>query len=177
VIERRVDRRLVAIDGLCGELDIGIGGRAATRAAESSMYGEQLLNLRVLVVEDNRVMADVMRFNFNRAGFDVVVAGNGLVAWELLKTEAFQLLVTDYQMPEMDGRELCNRIRADLRFDNLPIILLTAKGLELDHVRLTADLGVNLILCKPFSPRQLVAAAQEWTGKSAAPGCPALAGR
>ena len=138
------------------------------------MHGEQPLKLRVLVVEDNRVMADVMRFNFNRAGFDASVAYNGKVAWNLLQIEEFQLLVTDYQMPEMDGKELCRRIRAEARFANLPIILLTAKGLELDRERLTRDLGVSLILYKPFSPRQLVAVAQEWTSKSPSAVCPAL---
>ena len=138
------------------------------------MHGEQPLKLRVLVVEDNRVMADVMRFNFNRAGFDASVAYNGKVAWGLLQIESFQLLVTDYQMPEMDGNELCRCIRAEARFANLPIILLTAKGLELDRERLTRDLGVSLILYKPFSPRQLVAVAQEWTSKSPSAVCPAL---
>ncbi|MBI3866022.1 MAG: response regulator [Planctomycetia bacterium] len=120
--------------------------------------------LRVLVVEDNRVMADVMRFNFSRAGFEVTVAANGRAAWGSLQDGPFHLLVTDYQMPEMDGGELCRRIRSESRFSDLRIILLTAKGLELNRDRMMRDLGVNLILHKPFSPRQLVAAAEELTG-------------
>lgn len=127
----------------------------------SQNEGDQPSGIRVLVVEDNRVMADVMRFNFNRAGFSSTVALNGRIAWDLLQAETFQLVVTDLQMPEMDGRELCRRIRAESRFADLPIILLTAKGLELDRERLTRELGLSLILYKPFSPRQLVAAAEE----------------
>jgi CheY-like chemotaxis protein len=157
-------------------LETGPGGRNVARAVELPMHGEQPRKLRVLVVEDNRVMADVMRFNFDRAGFDAVVAGNGKAAWELLQAEAFQLLVTDYQMPEMDGRELCLRIRAEPRFAKLPIILLTGKGLEIDRDGVTRELGVSLVMYKPFSPRQLVAIAQEWTGKSPAAVSPALLG-
>src|SRR5258708_6683114 len=104
--------------------------------------------IRVLVVEDNRVMADVMRFSFNRASFSSTVALNGRIAWDLLQIEAFDLLVTDLQMPEMDGEELCRRIRAEPRFDDLPIILLTAKGLEIDRDRLARELRLNLILYK-----------------------------
>ncbi|HEY2253518.1 MAG TPA: response regulator [Planctomycetaceae bacterium] len=128
----------------------------------SQSDGEQPPGLRVLVVEDNRVMADVMGFNFDRAGFAVTVALNGRIAWDLLQTETFQLLVTDFQMPEMDGGELCRRIRSDSRFADLPIILLTAKGLEIDRERLTRELGLSLVLYKPFSPRQLIAAAEEF---------------
>jgi DNA-binding response OmpR family regulator len=137
------------------------------------MSGEQVQGLRVLVVEDNRVMADVMRFNFNRAGFSVAVALNGRLAWDLLQSDVFQLVVTDFQMPEMDGGELCRRIRAESRFDGLPIILLTAKGLEIDRERLTRELGLSLILHKPFSPRQLVAAAEECAARSIGAACPA----
>jgi CheY-like chemotaxis protein len=134
--------------------------------------GEQAPGLRVLVVEDNRVMADVMRFNFNRAGFSTTMALNGRIAWDLLQTETFQLLVTDFQMPEMDGGELCRRIRAESRFDGLPIILLTAKGMEIDRDRLSRELGLSLILYKPFSPRQLVAAAEECATKGVGAVCP-----
>jgi CheY-like chemotaxis protein len=140
----------------------------------SAQQGQQAPGLRVLVVEDNRVMADVMRFNFNRAGFSATVALNGRIAWDLLQVETFQLLVTDFQMPEMDGGELCRRIRTEPRFDRLPIILLTAKGMEIDRDRLTRELGLSLILYKPFSPRQLVAAAAECAAGSVGAVCPAL---
>lgn len=125
------------------------------------MDSELPSGVRVLVVEDNRVMADVMRFNFDRAGFSATVAHNGQIAWDLLQTQDFELLVTDYQMPEMDGEELCRRIRAEARFVDLAIILLTAKGLEIERDRFTRELGLSLIMYKPFSPRQLVAAAEE----------------
>jgi len=140
----------------------------------SQINGEPPPGIRVLVVEDNRVMADVMRFNFNRAGFSTTVALNGRIAWDLLQTEVFELLVTDLQMPEMDGDELCRRIRSDLRLAGLPIILLTAKGMELDRDRLTRELGLSLILYKPFSPRQLVSAAMECVARDIVTVDPAL---
>lgn len=140
----------------------------------SPKQDEQTPGIRVLVVEDNRVMADVMRYNFSRAGFSTTVALNGRIAWELLQSEEFQLLVTDLQMPEMDGAELCRRIRAESRFTDLPIIMLTAKGLEIDRDRLTRELALSLILYKPFSPRQLVAAAEDCVAGKSGAVCPAL---
>ena len=111
---------------------------------------------KILVVEDNRIMSDVIRFNLERAGFDVSVCGNGRQAVELLDCERFDVIITDYQMPIMDGEELCRHVRQDLRHADVPIIMITAKGFELDVVRLTEELSLSKILSKPFSPKEVV---------------------
>jgi two-component system alkaline phosphatase synthesis response regulator PhoP len=112
---------------------------------------------RILVVDDDRVMLNVVRFNFERAGFNVNVARDGSQAWNLLQTEDFDLVITDYKMPEMNGEELCRRMRQDASRRDIPVILLSAKGLELDLAHLQEELGLCEVVFKPFSPSSLVA--------------------
>ena len=111
---------------------------------------------RILAVEDNPALAGVIRFNLRKAGFAVTCARNGHEAWQLLGSQQFDFLVTDHQMPEMTGYELCERMRADPRLCRLPVIMLTAKGLELELSKLKDKLGVMHVLPKPFSPSELV---------------------
>jgi len=115
----------------------------------------------ILIVEDNCVMADIMRFNFKRAGFDVTLAANGCEGLERLRDRQFDLIVADYQMPQMNGEEFCRRLREDPRHAETPAFLCTAKGFEIDTVKLSEELKITRILTKPFSPRELVAAASE----------------
>jgi DNA-binding response OmpR family regulator len=93
---------------------------------------------------------------FSKAGFRVTSDGDGQAAWESIQRERPQLLITDLQMPGMDGLELIRRIRANPELHDLPVILLTAKGLEFDNDELRERFGVSEIVCKPFSPRELV---------------------
>lgn len=110
----------------------------------------------ILVVDDNLALNGVIRFNLERAGFKVSVAPNGADAWAKLQQQRFDLVVTDYQMPELTGYELCQRMRQDDRNAEIPVVLLTAKELELDLPRLREDLGILEVFPKPFSPRELV---------------------
>lgn len=116
---------------------------------------------RVLIAEDNRALADVTRFNLTRAGFNVTVARNGKEAQEHLQRAEFDCLVTDYQMPLMNGEELCRWIRTQSTLSELPIVLLSAKGLEVDQERMRLELGVRAFLFKPFSPRELAETVSE----------------
>jgi CheY-like chemotaxis protein len=111
---------------------------------------------RILVAEDNPALAGVVRFNLEQAGLIVTLARNGREAWEALdRGDQIELVLTDQQMPEMNGLELCQKIREDGRFAKLPIIMLTAKGLELEVNRLRDEMGVQEVVSKPFSPREL----------------------
>lgn len=121
---------------------------------------ENSVKRSVLVVEDNPAMATLVRFNLTRAGYDVTVAGNGRQAWDHLEEQQFDVVVTDHQMPEMTGAELCQRIHESDRTSGLPVIMLTAKELELDPDFLMQGLGVRRVLGKPFSPAQLVEAVE-----------------
>ena len=67
--------------------------------------------LRVLVVEDNSALANVLTFNLKRSGYDVTIARNGREAWDILQNRSADLVVADHQMPEMSGIELCQKIR------------------------------------------------------------------
>lgn len=116
----------------------------------------------VLIVEDDRVLAEIIRFNLSRAGLDVVVAKDGQSAVELSDLRRFDLIITDYQMPKLTGEGLCEHVRSSGGPNaNTPIFFCTAKGFEIDYDRLRNDLRVSRIIKKPFSPRELVAAAQE----------------
>lgn len=110
---------------------------------------------KVLVAEDNIVLGDVIRFNLQRAGFDVTLARNGNDAMRFLESEPFSILVTDYEMPGLDGEQICNRVRNELQLDSLRIVMCSAKGLELDREALKAKLSLEAILFKPFSIRDL----------------------
>jgi CheY-like chemotaxis protein len=112
---------------------------------------------RILAVDDNRAILNVARFTLENAGFHVTTARDGRAAWRLLQEEDFELMLTDYRMPHMDGEMLCKRIQEEERLRGMPIILLSAKGLELDLSRLRAELGVSEVMFKPFSPSGLVA--------------------
>lgn len=112
--------------------------------------------IRILTVEDNPALSGVIRFNLEKAGFHVTCACNGTQAWRLLNAEEFDFLVTDHQMPEMTGSELCEQMRENRQFRDLPIIMLTAKGLELELSKLREKLGVMDVIPKPFSPSELV---------------------
>lgn len=112
--------------------------------------------LRVLLAEDNPALAKVTRFSLERAGYQVVVATTGLEAWSLVQREAIDALVTDEHMPEMTGSELCARMRAAEAHRKTPVLMVTARSLEMDHSDLVNELGVTQVMGKPFSPRELV---------------------
>jgi CheY-like chemotaxis protein len=122
---------------------------------------------RIVTAEDNPVMAHVIGFNLRQAGYEVIAARNGQEAWTRFEQERVDLLITDYQMPILDGWELCQRVRQRWSAHQLPIILLSAKGLEIDGDRLVAEGYIQRIIFKPFSPRELVRAAGELIGRLA----------
>ena len=116
----------------------------------------------VLVAEDNMATATVIRYNLESAGFKVTVARAGDAARRLLDKHDFDLVVADYQMPGMTGGELCEQMARDERLANIPVILLTAKAMEIDvthQLEVLSDLGMlplRTIMAKPFSPRELI---------------------
>jgi CheY-like chemotaxis protein len=117
--------------------------------------------LRILVAEDNAAMGHVLQFNLQKAGFEAQVADSGGAAWDLLCRQQFDLVITDHQMPGMTGLELCQAIRSSPALRATPVILLTAKGLELELARLTEEFGLAAAFSKPFSPSALVRAVRK----------------
>ncbi|MFG0333619.1 MAG: PleD family two-component system response regulator [Maioricimonas sp. JB049] len=110
---------------------------------------------RILVCDDEPHITRIIEYRLRRAGYEIEAASDGLAGWEALQQNPPSLLITDCQMPRMNGLELCRTIRSDDRFEKLPIILLTAKGYELSSQMLHQELHVAAVMSKPFSPREL----------------------
>ncbi len=110
----------------------------------------------VLIADDNATLARVIEFNLGEAGCQTTTVNDGREAWEVLQNRNFDAVITDYQMPGLTGTELCRRLRQQPKYEHLPIILLTAKGLELNLGLLRDELQITAIFAKPFSPQELV---------------------
>ncbi|GAA3202864.1 response regulator transcription factor [Dactylosporangium siamense] len=108
---------------------------------------------RVLVVDDDPTVSDVVRRYLEREGFTVELAGDGQQALDAYDAERPDLVVLDLMLPGIDGLEVCRRLRVQDR--TLPVIMLTALGEESDRV-LGLELGADDYITKPFSPRELV---------------------
>ncbi len=124
--------------------------------------------MKTLVVDDDRVLADVLAFTLRREGFQVILAHDGQAALQRWAEEQPDLIVLDVNLPRLDGFQVCRRIREQ---DDVPILLLTVRGEEDDIVH-GLELGADDYITKPFSPRQLVARAHavlRRAGKAATP--------
>ena len=122
------------------------------------------MNLRIVACDDEAHISRAVSMKLRKAGFDVETAPDGQAALEAIQRQSPALLVTDCQMPRMNGIELCRHLRAQEEYADLPIILLTAKGFELDHEQLKDELKLAAIVMKPFSPRELVGMVREILG-------------
>ena len=109
--------------------------------------------MKILVVDDDRVLADVITFMLHKEGFEVIKAFDGVSALERWEKEDPDLLVLDLNMPKMGGFEVCRRIRAQ---GDTPILMLTVRGEEEDILS-GFEIGADDYIVKPFSPSQLVA--------------------
>ncbi|MCD6334352.1 MAG: response regulator transcription factor [Candidatus Latescibacteria bacterium] len=109
----------------------------------------------ILVVEDEADIAELVRYHLERGGFRVRVVLNGEDALREVETERPALIVLDLMLPDIEGTEVCRRIRRSPETAGLPILMLTAKGEEMDRV-VGFELGADDYMVKPFSPRELV---------------------
>ena len=110
----------------------------------------------ILVVDDEQPIQELLRFNLEKEGYRVCVAKDGEEALKQVEDDQPDLLVLDLMLPGMDGLEVCRRLRSNPKFQQIPIIMLTAKGEEIDTV-LGLELGADDYMTKPFSPRELLA--------------------
>lgn len=114
------------------------------------------MKYRILACDDESYITRSISMKLAKAGYEVATAANGEEALESIRESMPALLITDCQMPRMNGVDLCSRLRTDPATENLPVILLTAKGYELNHNEIQSTLGVSYIMAKPFSPRELL---------------------
>jgi len=110
---------------------------------------------RVLIVEDDKHISKLIKFNLEKANYDCTIAATGEKALEALDDRPVDLIILDIMLPGMDGYEICRTIKGKDKLKNLPIIMLTAKGEEVDRI-VGLELGADDYIVKPFSPRELV---------------------
>ncbi|MFA5087977.1 MAG: response regulator transcription factor [Candidatus Omnitrophota bacterium] len=110
---------------------------------------------KILIVEDDKNISKLVRYNLEKAGFDCTVVITGEEALETLDKRPVDLIILDIMLPKMDGFEACKNIREDKRFAQVPVVMLTAKGEEVDKI-VGFELGADDYIVKPFSPRELV---------------------
>lgn len=111
---------------------------------------------RVLVVDDESHIVELISYNLINAGYDVITANNGCDAIKIAKDEKPSLVLLDLMLPGMDGFDVCKAIKGNKELKNTSIIMLTAKGEELDKI-LGLELGADDYITKPFSIRELLA--------------------
>ncbi|HAI52719.1 MAG: response regulator transcription factor [Limnochordia bacterium] len=112
-----------------------------------------MIKQKILIVDDEPSIQELIRFNLEQAGFETAIAADGFAALEMYESYKPDLIVLDLMLPGKDGYDVCKEIR---RNSNVPIIMLTAKETELERV-LGLELGADDYMTKPFSPLELVA--------------------
>jgi DNA-binding response OmpR family regulator len=110
---------------------------------------------RILLCDDEAHILRAAEFKFKRAGYDVFCAFDGQDGWEQVLEHRPDIVVTDCQMPRLNGLQLAERIHATPETSGLPVIMLSAKGFELSGAELRERFGIRALLAKPFSPREL----------------------
>src|SRR5215831_16618634 len=128
---------------------------------------------RVMIVEDEPDIRDLLTFHLERDGFQVARASTGTEALRQVRLTPPDLVILDLLLPEIDGLEVCRRLRADAATATLPIIMLTAKGDEVYRV-VGLEIGADDYIVKPFSPKELIARVRAVLRRSRAPVASAL---
>jgi two-component system, OmpR family, alkaline phosphatase synthesis response regulator PhoP len=120
---------------------------------------------KILVVDDEIYIVHILDFSLGMEGYDVVTALDGEQALEKIKTEKPDLIVLDIMMPKLDGYEVCKTIKSDPATKQIPVILLSAKGRNVDQ-KMGFDVGADDYITKPFSPRKLVERINQLLGQT-----------
>jgi len=111
---------------------------------------------RILVIEDDKDIVELLRYNLEKDGFQVTASAEGATGLAQIRKAPPDLLILDLMLPKLSGLEICKEVRKDVSLNRLPILILTAKGEEADRV-VGLELGADDYVTKPFSPRELVA--------------------
>jgi len=118
--------------------------------------GTRMTNKKVLIVDDEEHIRELIKFNLKKEGYDTEVAINGVEALNIIREIKFDLILLDLMLPEIDGLEVCKEIRRNEETSDIPVMMITAKGEEFDKV-LGLELGADDYITKPFSIRELMA--------------------
>jgi phosphate regulon transcriptional regulator PhoB len=124
---------------------------------------------RVLLIEDDRDIVELVRYNLEREGFQVAAANDGATGLVQVRKSPPDMLLLDLMLPKLSGLEICRDIRRDQALNRLPILMLTARGEEADRV-VGLEMGADDYVTKPFSPRELVARVKALLRRAEPPG-------
>ncbi len=113
------------------------------------------MSKKILVADDEAHILHIVSMKLRNAGYDVITAEDGEEALDLCLSEKPDLVITDYQMPMMNGMEMCKALRTNPETWNIPAIMLTARGFDIGPDEML-DAGIVAILDKPFSPREIL---------------------
>src|SRR5262249_47341735 len=130
-----------------------LGGTAL--ASEPEAMTQAMTRQRILIIEDERALTDVLTYNFQREGYETIVAHDGKEGLRKAQTLLPDIIVLDLMLPVMNGREVCRELRAGEQTRHMPILMLTAKAEETDQV-VGFSLGADDYVTKPFSIKVLV---------------------
>ncbi len=125
----------------------------------------------ILIVDDERDLLSLLDFNFRQAGFETLLAANGLEALQHLRRRVPELILLDLMLPDVSGTEVCRMVKSDPRTRHVPVVMLTAKGEEVDKV-VGFELGADDYVTKPFSVRELVLRVKAVLRRAGGPGGP-----
>jgi two-component system phosphate regulon response regulator PhoB len=117
------------------------------------------MNLKVLIVEDEKALAEILEYNFKKEGYVVDTASDGEIALDKIIFKAPDLVILDWMLPKLSGIELCKKVRSNKKIKNIPIIMLTARGEEEDRLK-GLEMGADDYVTKPFSINELLARAK-----------------
>jgi two-component system response regulator VicR len=123
-------------------------------------------NKRILCIDDEPEMIDLIRLILNRRGFEVKGAGGGIDGLEMVRTEQPDLVLLDLMMPDMDGWEVYQQMKADDKTRSIPVIVVTAKAQSIDKVLGLHIAKVDDYISKPFSPQELLTSVERVLNKT-----------
>jgi len=121
---------------------------------------EPMARAKILIVEDESDIRDLLHFNLEKAGYQTFSADQGEKALEMAKKHTPDLILLDLMLPQMSGLEVCRQLRRDPMLQHIPIMMLTAKGEEMDRV-VGLELGADDYVVKPFSVREVILRSQK----------------
>lgn len=110
---------------------------------------------KLLIIEDEADLARTLEYNFRQAGFDVTTTSRGRDALRIAATQSPDLVLLDLMLPDISGTEVCKQLKADPKTRHIPVIMVTARGEEVDRI-LGFELGTDDYVTKPFSVRELI---------------------
>ncbi len=114
------------------------------------------MKIKILLIEDDQSLTELIRYNLNQAGFDIHCESDGEEGLYASEEISADLILLDWMLPNLSGIEICRRIRRNKNTKNVPIIMLTAKAEESDRIR-GLETGADDYVTKPFSPKELIA--------------------